>query len=134
MSPRADMTSRLRLTLRSRDIDRLGHLTHSVYHDFLAEGRTQVIYERSPERFDFVLVRVELDYLREVRHAEGYVDVVSAIAGVGTSSVTITQSVRLPDDTPAARARSVVVAWDPDRRAKRRLDDSLRTALGAATP
>ena len=36
---------RLRVPLRGRDVDTLGHLNHSIYHVLLEEGRTGMIAE-----------------------------------------------------------------------------------------
>jgi acyl-CoA thioester hydrolase len=59
--------------LRWRDMDTLGHLNQSVYHEFLEEGRAAIT---GPLGFPFVLAHVELDYRAEVRPDHEYVDVV----------------------------------------------------------
>jgi acyl-CoA thioester hydrolase len=119
-----------RLPLRWRDIDSWGHVTHSVYHDFLAEGRLALITDRLPgAASEFVIARVEIDYRHEVRREADYVDVTGAIAQIGGKSLTIEQRVVLPDGSVAAEARSVMVAWDPTARAARELSPRERAAL-----
>lgn len=120
------------MDLRWRDIDSLGHLTHSVYHDFLAEARVAVLSsgaEAAHRRF--VLAHVELDHRREVRHEDGYVDVLARIETLGRSSARIAHEVLLPDGAVAADGVSVLVAWDGERRASRPLDDRERRLLSA---
>jgi acyl-CoA thioester hydrolase len=118
------------MPLRWRDIDSWGHLTHSVYHDFLAEGRLALITARLPgAAFDFVIARVEIDYRREVRRDEEYVDVTGEIAQIGGKSLTIDQQILLPDGSIAAESRSVMVRWDLATRAARQLSARERTAL-----
>ncbi|MHB1467702.1 MAG: acyl-CoA thioesterase [Solirubrobacteraceae bacterium] len=121
---------RLRMELRWRDIDSLGHLTHSVYHDFLAEARVAVLSsDAGTAHRRFVLAHVELDHRREVRHEDGHVEVVARIESLGTSSVKIAHEVLLTDGTVAADGSSVLVAWDGERRTSRPLDDRERQLL-----
>jgi acyl-CoA thioester hydrolase len=121
----------VQIALRCRDIDVLGHLNQAVYHELLEEGRTALITSISRRRrFPFVLARVELDYLHEVRHRDGHVDVSAAVERVGGKSITVVHEITLPDGTVAATGRSILVAWDPEERGARWLTDEERTALG----
>jgi acyl-CoA thioester hydrolase len=111
-------------------MDMLGHLNQSVYHEFLEEGRGalfQPLMER--EGWAFVLVRVELDHRHEIRHDHGHVDIVARTVSVGRSSVTVDHEVLLPDGTVAAEGRSVLVAWDPQRRGGRAITEAERVVL-----
>ena len=123
----------VRIALRWRDMDMLGHLNQAVYHELLEEGRAALINALGRERrFPFVLARVELDYLHEVRHRDGHVDIATRVERVGGKSVTLLHEVTLPDGTPAATGLSVLVAWDVEGRRARPLGDAERAALGAA--
>ena len=125
--------ARIRIALRWRDMDMLGHLNQSVYHELLEEGRAELFSVTMPGGgFPFVLARVELDHLAEVRHDHGTVDVVVRVLDVGGSSVTIENEIVLPDGTQAASGRAVLVAWDAQARRSRPLTDEERTALGSA--
>lgn len=115
--------------LRWRDLDLLGHLNQSVYHELLEEGRAGLFGALGRASFPFVLVRVELDHHHEVRRDHGSVDVVSRVERVGTKSVTLAQSIVLPDETVAASGSSVLVAWDPQARGSRAMTDAERAAL-----
>jgi acyl-CoA thioester hydrolase len=122
---------RIRMQLRWRDMDQLGHLNQSVYHELLEEGRGAVFWpliERSGG-FLFVLARVELDYRHEVRHADREVELTVRIERLGTTSVTIWHDIRLRDGTLAAEGRSVLVAWDGAARKARPLTDEERAVL-----
>jgi acyl-CoA thioester hydrolase len=127
----------VRVQLRWRDMDMLGHLNQSVYHELLEEGRaalmTDVVRRAGGEGAHgvFVLAHVDLDYHTEVRRDHGTVDVVVRVIDVGTSSVRLQHEVRLPDGTVAASGVTVIVAWDPAKRGKRALSDAERTALSA---
>jgi acyl-CoA thioester hydrolase len=122
----------IRIPLRFRDMDMLGHLNQAVYHELLEDGRGALLEAvRAPGTFDFVLARVELNYRREVRHAHGYVDIRARVARVGSKSITIDHDIVLPDGTPAATGSSVLVAWNPEDRAARLLSPEERAALKA---
>jgi acyl-CoA thioester hydrolase len=121
---------RTRIEVRWRDLDMLGHLNQAVYHEFLEEGRAELLSSAVDlQDGAFVLARVELDYRHEVRRDHGHVDVVARVASVGRSSVVIENEIVLPDGTIAAAGRSVLVGWDPVKRAKRELSDADRAAL-----
>ncbi len=125
----------VRVQLRWRDIDLLGHLNQSVYHELLEEGRIALIAELVRRVGDghthggYVLAHVDLDYLTEVRKDHGEVDVVVRLAHVGTSSLRLDNEIRLLDGTVAATGSSVIVAWDPVNRSKRVLSEHERAAL-----
>jgi acyl-CoA thioester hydrolase len=122
---------RIRVGLRWRDVDMLGHLNQSVYHELLEEGRWALFDQLAGlPGFEFVLARVELDYRREVRREEGHVDVAARVERIGSTSVTLAHEVILPDGTIAAEGRAVIVVWDPETRRPRKLTDTERDALG----
>ena len=121
--------ARTRVPIRWRDLDILGHLNQSVYHELLEESRGQLFASLDGNAFPFVLVHVELDYRHEVRHHDGYVENETRVVDVGNRSVTVADTMFLPDGTVAAEGRSVLVAWDMDARTSRRLTDVERAAL-----
>jgi acyl-CoA thioester hydrolase len=122
---------RIRVTLRWRDMDELGHLNQSVYHELLEEGRMALVADLLTDATSFVLARVELDHRREVRREAGNVEVVARAGRVGTSSFDVEHDLLLPDGTPAASGRSVLVGWDTRARRARPLSEAERRALGA---
>lgn len=123
------------VALRRRDMDELGHLNQSVYHELLEEARADLVSAwpgQGPN--GWVLARVEMDYRHEVRAADGAVEIVGGVQRVGGRSVTVAQQIRLADGTVAAEARTVLVAWDPDRRSARDVTAEERAALDAIEP
>jgi acyl-CoA thioester hydrolase len=126
---------RIRIGLRWRDMDMLGHLNQSVYHELLEEARaallTDIATSAGSSFGTWVLVRVELDYRHEVRKDHGEVEIVVRVASVGTSSLTLEHDILLPDGTVAATGKTVMVGWDARARGKRSLTDAERVALGA---
>jgi acyl-CoA thioester hydrolase len=121
--------ARVRIAIRRRDIDTLGHLNQAVYHELLEEGRMVMVEQLGVLGEDFVLARVELDYRHEVRLADGTIDVVTRPGRVGRSSVVFEHQILLPDGSVAAEGRSIVVAWDPAARGSRALTDEERDRL-----
>jgi acyl-CoA thioester hydrolase len=125
----------VRVQLRWRDMDMLGHLNQSVYHELLEEGRFAMVAELIRRLGDdqapggYVLAHVDLDYRTEVRKDHGEVDVVVRLSHLGTSSFRLDNEIRLPDGTVAASGSSVMVAWDPIARTKRVLTKAERSAL-----
>ena len=125
----------MRVQLRWRDMDMLGHLNQSVYHELLEEGRAALMSElvrrvgTSHTHGSFVLAHVDLDYHAEVRKDHGEVEIVVRLAQVGTSSLRLDHEVRLPDGNLAASGQTVLVAWDPATRSKRTLTQAELGAL-----
>ena len=125
---------RVRVQLRWRDMDMLGHLNQSVYHELLEEGRAGLITEILRRTGDavnggYVVVHVDLDYRHEVRREHVEVEVVVTLKRVGRSSLELWHEVRLPDGTVAASGTTVLVAWDPVARGKRTISAAERAAL-----
>jgi acyl-CoA thioester hydrolase len=122
----------VRIPVRWRDLDLLGHLNQAVYHEYLEEGRAALMDSLGEgNRFPFVLARVELDYRAEIRRRHGEVEVVARVERVGSKSLTVSHDVLLPDGTVAASGTSVFVAWDVEARGSRPLTDAERAALEA---
>jgi acyl-CoA thioester hydrolase len=131
----ADLEQRITVQLRWRDMDMLGHLNQSVYHELLEEGRAAVMSELMRRAGDshspgaYVLAHVDLDYRTEVRKDHGELEVLIRVGDVGTSSFRLHHELRLPDGTVAASGQTVMVAWDPATRGKRPLTAAERAAL-----
>lgn len=124
---------RISAAIRWRDLDLLGHLNQSVYHELLEEARAE-LYERLSDgpMTAFVLARIELDYHREVRREDGPVEVVARVAAVGRSSVTLEHELRRADGELAATGKAVLVAFDSAARRSRELTEAERRWLEAA--
>jgi acyl-CoA thioester hydrolase len=135
VSPADSLEHRVLVQLRWRDMDMLGHLNQSVYHELLEEGRVALMTELirrvggNHVPGGYVLAHVDLDYHAEVRKDHGEVELMVRLARVGNSSLHLEHEIRLPDGRVAAQGKSVLVAWDPASRGKRALTEAERAAL-----
>ena len=124
-----------RIEIRWRDVDAYGHVNNAVYLNYLEEARDALVQEVlgrvSGSTWDFVLVRVEIDFKAELMQDDGAVIVRCALDTIGRSSVGTREEVRKQDGTVSAEARSVVVARDPQTGRSRPLTDPEREALEA---
>jgi acyl-CoA thioester hydrolase len=123
--------SRVRVPIRWRDLDVLGHVNQSVYHELLEEGRAGVLGRMGENAFPLVLVHIEIDYRAEVRKDHEWVEIVSRVGHIGTKSVRIDERIQRSDGVVATEGHSVLVAWDPQERTSRALSEPERDALTA---
>ena len=122
----------IRIPIRWRDLDDLGHVNQAVYHEYLEEGRGALFAPliEAQGSFQFVLARIELDYRREVRHADGEIEVTTTVEKIGRTSVTVANEIRRMDGVLVAEGRAVLVAWDGSERRSRVLTDWEKEQLG----
>ena len=120
-----------RLQTRWTDFDTLGHITHAAYPVYLDEARDAVLTASVGPftEFAWVIAHVSIDYKREIVQGVREVVVRSQIAAVGRTSLTFEQEVLGPGGEVAATCTSVLVAWDPDARAAREIDERERALL-----
>jgi len=124
--------SRVRIPIRWRDLDVLGHVNQSVYHELLEEGRAGVLGRLGENAFPLVLVHIDIDYRAEVRKDHGWVEVTSRVDHIGTKSVRLAERFERSDGVVATEGHAVLVAWDMSSRTSRALTDGERSALGGA--
>jgi acyl-CoA thioester hydrolase len=102
------------IELRWRDFDAFGHVNNSVYLDYLEEVRDEWLEEavgKQGSSWDFVLVRVAIDFRRELLvDRDRRVLLSCRLARVGRSSVRTCEQVRTPEGELVAEAESVLVA------------------------
>ena len=118
------------LELRWSDFDMLGHLNQAVYHQLLEEARARLTVGAGPD-FPWVLARVELDYLAEIRPEHGPISVRTEVREIGRSKFTLRHEISRATGELAARGTSVIVAWDVEARGSRPLSSEERRAFGA---
>lgn len=108
------MTAEVRIPIRWRDVDDYGHVNNAVFLTYLEEARDRLVGSLFGDRsWDFVIVRVAIDYRSELGQADGEALVRCRVTGFGRSSVRTAEEVRKTDGSLAAEAESVVVARDP---------------------
>jgi acyl-CoA thioester hydrolase len=119
-----------RIQTRWTDFDALGHVTYAAYPVFFDEAREAYLVARVGgfEQWPTVVVHFSVDYVREIRYPAADVLVRTRVAEVGRSSVTFEQEV-MSGDEPGARSKTVLIAWDAERRASRPIRDDERAAL-----
>ena len=122
----------LRMEIRWADLDSSRHVNNAVYLAYLEQVRTQWFIETLGPDLDpygFVLVRVAIDYRRELTLADRAVIAGCRLERVGTSSVTTHEEVRTEAGEVAAEAECVSVAWSQSAGRSRPLTDAERAAL-----
>jgi acyl-CoA thioester hydrolase len=121
----ADYPHRVKEIIRYADLDPQGHVNNVTFGTYFETGRVAMI--RTPDLgigiadATFVLVRMEIDFLRELRWP-GEVTVGTAIARFGRTSFIATQAV-FDGETCAAAGRATMVMMDTTTRRPRPLND-----------
>jgi acyl-CoA thioester hydrolase len=121
-----------RIRIRWRDVDNYGHVNNAVYLTYLEECRDRWVRATLGAAADFVIVRIAIDFRRELSLEDEAVVVSCRGTGFGTSSIRTAETIRARAGWIAAEAESVVVAHDPEARTARPLTDRDRAALDAA--
>jgi acyl-CoA thioester hydrolase len=101
------------VNVRWRDTDALGHVNNAVYLTYLEEAR-DAFYLRALGDPIYVVVRLEIDFRAEVRHADRSVSVEIAVERMGTTSLTTREILRTADGEVAAEASVITVRWNQD--------------------
>jgi acyl-CoA thioester hydrolase len=104
------------VNVRWRDTDALGHVNNAVYLTYLEEAR-DAFYVCALGDPIYVVVRLEIDFRAEVRHADRSVSVDIAVERLGTTSLTTRENLRTAAGELAAEARVITVRWNRDQRA-----------------
>ena len=118
--------------IRWRDVDSYGHVNNAVYLTYLEEARDRWVETTLPGT-NFVIVRVAIDYRRELSLEDEDVVVTCQGTGYGTSSIRTAERVIAKEEGwVAAEAASVIVAHDDRAREARPLTDAERALLDEA--
>lgn len=129
--PLHEYPSRSTDKLRYGDTDRQGHVNNAHFATFLETGRVEILYD--PERplvadgTEIVIARLALDFLGEI-HWPGTVAIGTGVKKIGTSSLTLVQTV-YQDEQPVAHAETVLVQIDSQTRDAAPLSDGTRARL-----
>ena len=120
------------IPLRFRDVDAFGHVYHAEFLTLLDEARTrwfgEVLGLDNPS--DYVLARVEIDYVSSIVLGDGAVSATFEIERVGTSSLTLRESMSTRDGRVVSQGKAVTVLRDVAAGTSRPLsEDERRRAL-----
>jgi acyl-CoA thioester hydrolase len=122
----------IEIRIRWRDVDNYGHVNNAVYLTYLEECRDRWVRETLGAAVDFVIVRIAIDFRRELSLEDEAVVVTCRGTGSGTSSIRTAETIRARAGWIAAESGSVIVAHDPSARRSRPLTDDERAALDAS--
>lgn len=120
-----------RIRVRFRDVDAMQHVNNAVYFTWMESARTEYYLRargvRDVNEVDIIVARATCEYRRGVRLGE---DVVVRVwpSRVGTTSFDLSYELRVLDEV-VALGHTVQVSYDYDKRAKKRIPESLRSAL-----
>ncbi|HEX3300928.1 MAG TPA: thioesterase family protein [Actinomycetota bacterium] len=117
------------IPIRWRDVDNYGHVNNAVYLTYLEEARDRWAHRTLGPDVDFVIVRIAIDYRRELSQDDDEVTVTCRGVGYGTSSIRTAEQIVAKAGWVAAESESVIVAHDPEARASRPLTDLERATL-----
>jgi len=120
------------IPIRWRDVDNYGHVNNAVYLTYLEEARDRWVRETLGPGVDFVIVRIAIDYRRELSQGDDEVTVSCRGVGYGTSSIRTAEQIVAKAGWVAAESESVIVAHDADARSSRPLTDEERETLDRA--
>jgi len=104
------------LAVRWSDLDSYGHVNNVKYYDYIQEARIALVGDRLgwEESGRWLVVRQDLDYHRPIDFRIAPYEVVTAVAGVGNRSITLTAEIRDPaGEMTFATARTVMVGERP---------------------
>jgi acyl-CoA thioester hydrolase len=124
-----------RIEIRWNDLDVYGHVNNAVYLTYLEEVRDEwlgAVLGDPAEIWNYVLVRVAIDYRRELALSDDVVIATCRLASIGTSSVRSEERILTRAGEVAAQAESVLVARDRDCGRSRALTDAERAAFARA--
>ena len=118
------------LPIRFRDIDAFGHVYHAEFLTLLDEARSRwfrdVVGLENPT--DYVLARIEIDYVSSIVLADEAVGADFEIERVGTSSLTLREAMRTREGRVVSRGKAVTVMRDPQTGASRPLTEAERAS------
>jgi acyl-CoA thioester hydrolase len=121
-----------RIPIRWRDIDAYGHVNNAVYLNYLEECRDGWARDVAGAEFDFVIVRIAIDFRSELSLDDREVVVRCWGEGVGSSSIRTREEILAADGRLSAEAASVIVRHDAERRTSLTLTGEQRAAIHAS--
>jgi len=125
--------------IRYSDLDAQGHVNNAVFLMFFDDARIEFfrhvgipqagIPPEAETGTSRVIARTEIDYLAPLMYEQEPIQIVTRVLAMGSKSFTIGQDV-VCRGTVCARAKVVLVAYDPANGTTRPLDDYERNGLG----
>ena len=117
------------IAIRWRDSDAFGHVNHATFLTYLEEGRDRFLEPAFGTPPVYVVVRIEMDLMRELPLGQREATVTVELARIGRTSVVLDESLLDADSNAVARSRTTIVRWDAERRMPRPVSLEERAAL-----
>jgi acyl-CoA thioester hydrolase len=118
------------VAVRWRDTDALGHVNNAVFMTYLEEARDAFYTAVVGADPIYVVVRIEADFLAEIRYEDRLVTVRIEVERLGTTSLTTRETIRTAAQQVAVDARVVTVRWDQASRKPIPFSEAERERLG----
>lgn len=115
------------IQVRFGDTDALGHVNNASFAAYAELARLDFLRRFGGSVRSLILASLYIDFRRQVKFTEE-VHVDTAVEKIGTSSVTLAQTI-FADGARAADVRSTVVYFDYSNSKARPLTDEMRAAL-----
>ncbi|MHA2089806.1 MAG: acyl-CoA thioesterase [Candidatus Kariarchaeaceae archaeon] len=116
---------------RFRDTDAVGHVNNAVFLSYLeaarAEWYTTVRGSAEPTMFNFILARMEIDYLAPI-HFGSTISVKMWVSHIGNKSWSFSYQI-LDEKNTYAKATSIQVAYDYENEQSLVLSEFIREQL-----
>lgn len=124
------------IQMRFRDIDGMGHVNNAVYLSYAELARTQfymqVAKKRSLDEIDFILAHVDIDFESQAVWGD-QIQVAVWPSKIGTSSFTLSYDIsEKRTGRILARAKSVLVTYDYEKKRSKLIPPDFRKVLEAA--
>lgn len=120
--------------VRWGDSDRLGHVNNTKYFEYAQEARVQFFRACGmttgfASNHAVVLRKAGMDFLSPVTDESGPLSVETAVQHVGTSSYSMTHTMRDSEGVMCAIGTAVMVGFDAETQTSRTLTDDERAVL-----
>ena len=120
--------------IRWGDMDAMAHVNNAVYVTYLECGRDAFFAEMAPavDWMQFVLRKVEVDFVSQLTDRDGFARVEVELEGVGTTSLRTRERILAGSDgRVAVEASAVIVHLDETKLRSAPLSDALRATFVA---
>lgn len=129
------MKVRIVLPVQFRDIDRMGHVNHAVYLQYMETARVELARRlgmiRDVSSSSFIVATARVEYRRPIRE-EPHVIVTTWVSNIGTRSWNLDYTVGI-GNVVYAIGRTVQVGYNYDKRTTVKISEKVRKALDLYT-
>lgn len=123
---------RVRVAVRFRDLDPMGHAHHTLPLIYLEEARAEfwrvISGSASLDAIDYVMAEVTSRFHARIRYPST-VTVALRVGKVGTKSFTVDFEIRGEDETLLSSGSTVQVAYDYGRNVSKPIEPAFRSVL-----